>query len=145
MLSQAASIGHQLVNNYGIEKGNRVAIAMRNYPEWMAAYIGITCVGATVVPLNSWGVADDLEYALSDSESKLVFVDQQRYDMLTGRYQQLDIVPVVVRPTGNDHGDDAMMYQDMIDGAQNVSMPEVAIDADDDVMIMYTSGDHWTA
>jgi len=140
MLSQAASIGHQLVNNYGIEKGNRVAIAIRNYPEWMAAYIGITCVGATVVPLNSWGVADDLEYALSDSESKLVFVDQQRYDMLTGRYQQLDIVPVVVRPTGNDHGDDAMMYQDMIDSAQNVSMPEVAIDADDDVMIMYTSG-----
>ncbi len=140
MLSQAASVGHQLVNNFGIHKGDRVAIAMRNYPEWMAAYIGITCVGATVVPLNSWGVADDLEYALSDSESKLVFVDQQRYDMLKGRYQRLDIVPVVVRPTGDKHGSEALIYQDFIGGAKNVSMPEVAIDADDDVMIMYTSG-----
>ena len=55
LLSQAAAIGHQLQELAGIEPGDRVAIAMRNFPEWMSAYIGIVSIGAVVVPLNSWG------------------------------------------------------------------------------------------
>ena len=65
LLRLADSIAHQLVHRSGVRKGDRVAIAMRNYPEWMAAYIGITSAGATVVPLNSWGRAEELEFALT--------------------------------------------------------------------------------
>lgn len=140
MLQQGASVGYQLVHKYGIQKGNRVAIAMRNYPEWMAAYIGITCVGAVVVPLNSWGVADDLEYGITDSESKLVFCDQQRYNLLEDRYASMGVVPVLVRPVAGGQCGDAVKYSDFIEGAENVEMPAVDIAADDDVMIMYTSG-----
>lgn len=59
---------------------------------------GVTSLGATVVPLNSWGSADDIEFGLSDSESKLVFCDQQRYQILKDRFGPLQIIPVVVRP-----------------------------------------------
>jgi long-chain acyl-CoA synthetase len=51
-------LASHLVNHYEIGKGDRVAIAMRNYPEWMAAYIAAASVGAIVVPLNSWAQPD---------------------------------------------------------------------------------------
>ena len=140
MFQQATAIGHQLHHGNGIRKGDRVAIAMRNYPEWMAAFIGITALGATVVPLNSWGSADDIEFGLSDSGSKLVFCDQQRYQMLKDRCGRLQIIPVVVRPGVDDCGSDAVMYEDLISAAGNRSMPEVEIQTDDEAMIMYTSG-----
>lgn len=140
ILQQAASVGHQLYYIYNIKKGDRVAIAMRNYPEWMAVFIGITSIGATVVPLNSWGSADDIEYGLRDSGSRLVFCDQQRYQMLKGRYDRLQIVPVIVRPSRDDSGINAVRYEELISGAKNVSMPEVEIHGDDEAVIMYTSG-----
>jgi len=50
-----------------IRKGDRVAIAMRNLPEWVVAYFGAALCGAIVVPLNAWWTAAELEYALNDS------------------------------------------------------------------------------
>jgi len=47
----------QLRSTYAIDKGERVAIAMRNRPEWMAAYAAIIACGGVAVPLNSWGCA----------------------------------------------------------------------------------------
>ena len=55
---------------------------MRNYPEWMAAYLAAVSIGAVVVPLNSWGQADELEYGLTDANARLVFCDQQRLDYI---------------------------------------------------------------
>jgi acyl-CoA synthetase (AMP-forming)/AMP-acid ligase II len=140
MYREAAALGHQLVHGYGLGKGDRVAIAMRNYPEWMAAFIGISSVGATVVPLNSWGSADDIEFGLSDSGSRMVFCDQQRYEMLKDRFEHLQVIPVTVRPGGHDHGSDAVTYGDLLAGAGNAAMPGVEIHPDDEAMIMYTSG-----
>ncbi|MGI9292649.1 MAG: AMP-binding protein, partial [Pseudomonadales bacterium] len=77
---QAASIGHQLVNAYGVKKGDRIALAMRNYPEWMTAFVAVTSVGAVAVPLNSLGQAKELEYGLTDAGASIVICDQQRLD-----------------------------------------------------------------
>ena len=44
--------------------GDRVAIAMRNYPEWVVAFAAITSIGAISVSLNAWWTADELDYAL---------------------------------------------------------------------------------
>ena len=43
---------------------------MRNYPEWIAAFVAITSVGAIVVPLNAWWVTDEMVYALQDDGSR---------------------------------------------------------------------------
>ena len=50
LLALADAIAHQLHHARGVRKGDRVAIAMRNYPEWMAAFIGITSIGAGSTP-----------------------------------------------------------------------------------------------
>ena len=75
----------QLVANFatwlqsqGIGSGDRVAIALRNYPEWIFAYWGVIAVGGVVVGMNAWWVADEMAYALNDSAPKLLVADDQR-------------------------------------------------------------------
>ncbi len=131
-------LAYHLVHHYSICKGDRVAIAMRNYPEWMMAFNAIVSVGAIVVPLNSWGREDELVYTLSDAGAKLVFCDQQRAQYLGGNLQQLDCTAIVVR------GEDKELPERMDSWASTQtgsnSMPDVDISAGDPVMLMYTSG-----
>ena len=67
-----------LVNIKDIKKGDRIAIAMRNRPEWLVAFVAAVTVGAVAVPLNSWGKAQELQQGLEDSEASLVFADEAR-------------------------------------------------------------------
>src|SRR5438309_7065503 len=45
---KAATLAHRLIDRYGIAKGDRVAIAMRNFPEWSTAFWAATAAGAVV-------------------------------------------------------------------------------------------------
>ena len=58
-----------LQKDYGVKKGDRVAIAMRNNPQWLFAYAAATLIGALVVPINSWGKTEELDYAIKDRKS----------------------------------------------------------------------------
>ncbi|MGH9096066.1 MAG: AMP-binding protein, partial [Acidimicrobiales bacterium] len=73
-----ASLGHALADRFGISKGDRVAIAMRNLPEWVEAFWAAIAVGAVVVPINAWWTGPELAYGLADSGSSVVFVDEER-------------------------------------------------------------------
>ena len=53
----------------GVEKGDRVALAMRNLPEWPVAFFAATTIGAICVPLNAWWTAPDLAFGLAHSGS----------------------------------------------------------------------------
>ena len=61
---QVASLGAALAGKYGVAKGDRVAIAMRNSPEWCISFMAITSIGAVAVPMNSWWQGDELAYGL---------------------------------------------------------------------------------
>ncbi len=138
VLDMAGKIGHLLVNDLGVSKGDRVALAMRNYPEWIAAFVAVTSVGAVVVPMNAWWVTDELVFAIEDSGSKVVIADQERL----ARMQQaepgaIDATVVVARAGGSLPAGVLDMATSLSDGA---TMPEVDIDPDDDMTILYTSG-----
>ncbi len=68
VLGMAARIGTALVETYGVSKGDRVAIAMRNYPEWIASFVAIVSVGAVAVPLNAWWQTDEFAFAVEDAD-----------------------------------------------------------------------------
>jgi long-chain acyl-CoA synthetase len=57
---------HVLVNKYGVKKGDRVAVAMRNFPEWIMAFAAIISVGAINVSFNAWWTEDEMDFALQD-------------------------------------------------------------------------------
>lgn len=138
--AQVDAIGYQLIHRYGINKGDRVAIAMRNYPEWMMAYVAVASLGAIVVPLNSWGQKAELEYGVKDSGASVVFCDEQRYLHLADSLTALKARAVVARTTLDNLVEQAELYSDFIAGGEGKSLPAFDCSPEDPVMIMYTSG-----
>src|SRR3954454_13357120 len=91
----AAHLAHILRDRYGVAKGDRVAIAMRNFPEWSVAFWAAAAAGAVIVPLNAWWTGAELEYGLSDSGSKVLFADEQRIAALDEHLDGLGLAGVI--------------------------------------------------
>ncbi len=135
------ALAAQLRTTYAIGKGERVAIAMRNRPEWMAAYAAIIACGAVAVPLNSWGLRDELVYGLSDSAPKLLFCDAPRLAHIAGDLSGLGMLAIVVEASAEGLPAGVSLYGDVIIAAATVPpLPAPQIEPDDLAMIMYTSG-----
>ncbi len=64
----------------GVQPGDRIALAMRNYPEWITGYWAGIAVGAAVVGMNAWWTPPEMEYALNDSEPRVLIADGQAGD-----------------------------------------------------------------
>jgi len=140
LFTQAAAIAHALQRDYGIAAGDHVAIAMRNYPEWMSAFIAITAIGAVAVPLNSWGQARELAFALDDAAAKAVFCDQQRCEQLAAHISLSGLPAIVARPGDATLPATARSLQDLIAGADGSPLPLADVGPDEPAMMMYTSG-----
>jgi acyl-CoA synthetase (AMP-forming)/AMP-acid ligase II len=119
----------------GVGPGDPVAIAMRNYPEWIIAFIGIAYAGATAVPMNAWWQADEFDYALGDCGARFVFADTQRAGRLAGLVDKHGLTVVCVRGAGERAEPwAAFLAGDVAD----LALPQRG--ADDDAAIFYTSG-----
>jgi long-chain acyl-CoA synthetase len=81
----------------GVKHGDRVAIAMRNYPEWIFAFMGATSMGAVAVAMNGWWSGEELEYGLDDSGATVLIADMERLDRLAGRLESRGVKPIAVR------------------------------------------------
>ncbi|MCW2944678.1 MAG: AMP-dependent synthetase and ligase [Actinoallomurus sp.] len=134
----AATFARRLTERYGVRKGDRVAIAMRNFPEWSVAFFGAAAIGAVVVPLNAWWTAPELEYGLRDSGAKVLVADEERAGRLAEVLPGLGIATIVVRGDGTPPAG-AEPYESVL-GEVGDTLPDVAIDPEDDATIFYTSG-----
>ncbi|MDD9934014.1 MAG: class I adenylate-forming enzyme family protein [Myxococcales bacterium] len=134
---RAANLAHRLVTDLGIGKGDRVALVMRNYPEWALVYMAVTSVGAVLVPLNAWWKGAELRYGIEDSGAKLVVVDQERLERLAPELPALGVPALVARPAG-ELPEGAAALAELFEGAR--AAPAVEVAPDDDATILYTSG-----
>ncbi len=140
-MDQIDALSNLLVNSYGVKKGDRVAVAMRNYPEWVMSFAAIISVGAISVSMNSWWVEDEIDFALQDSGAMVLICDQQRFDIAAQCCKKLGVKVLVVRaekmlPSGVDKWQDALAPH--LKAA--LKCPVVDIKSDDDATILYTSG-----
>src|SRR5580765_5177788 len=137
---------HRIVNalarrlvTYGVQPGDRVAIAMRNYPEWALAFWAAITVGAVVVPLNAWWTGPELAYGLSDSGSVVLFADEERAERLAPVLGQTPVRQVVLARTER-YMPNAETFAEALGELDVAALPDVAVEPDDDATIMYTSG-----
>jgi long-chain acyl-CoA synthetase len=137
---QAWSLADALRTKHHIAAGDRVGIAMRNYPEWLSAFVAITSIGAVAVPINSWGNARDLLFAARDSECKTVFCDQQRHTLMAAGLAESNINVVIARSSASSAIKSEQTLEDFIVDSKNASRPNVGIQSEDSALIMYTSG-----
>lgn len=131
-LRQAAQVANALQAR-GIKPGDRVGIALRNYPEWIIAFMGITSCGAIAVALNAWWTGEEMAYGVSDSGLTLLFADAERI----GRLRQAKVeVPVV---SIRCEAANTTPWAEFISGQSSI-MPPVDIAEEDNALILYTSG-----
>jgi acyl-CoA synthetase (AMP-forming)/AMP-acid ligase II len=134
--ARALALAEQLRTTFGVRAGDRVAIAMRNLPEFVIGFWGAALLGAIVVPVNSWWTGAELGYALTDAGATVAFLDDERLDrVLThGRPEGVQLVGV-----RSDRAADAP-FDELVHGAPLAEDCIAQLDADDAVTILYTSG-----
>lgn len=135
----AATLAWKFKENYGIAKGDRVVLAMRNYPEFCLTFMALTAIGAVAVPLNAWWEGRELLYGIKNSQAKLILTDQQRMDRLESYMDELGIPFIVARPE-KDLPNGAADYQSLLEGDLKPEFPPEDVQPDDTAYIMYTSG-----
>ena len=138
------ALGALLVERYGIVPGDRVAIAMRNYPEWVLGYWAIVSIGAACVGMNAWWTTEEMKFGLSDSNPKVLIADGERVERVLGVLDELRAESPLHLMTVRYDGElpaDADRWEDVIDPASApAELPDADIDPDDDSCIFYTSG-----
>jgi long-chain acyl-CoA synthetase len=134
----AARIAQVLTSRYGVQKGDRVAISMRNYPEWILAFTAVTSIGAVAVAMNALWRPDEMEYGLSDSGAKVFFADPERLDRLADTSPGLDVAVIAVRPRAPQRA--APDLKHLLADIGPADMPAADVDPDDPATIFYTSG-----
>jgi len=145
VLERVDAFAAALVQRYGIGRGDRVAIALRNFPEWIVAYFAVTSIGAVAVGLNAWWTTDELDYGLRDCGARVVLADPERIERampLLGAPGPLGLRVVAVRRDGpsGDLPRGVDRWEDVLAQYAGAALPAVPVDPDDDAMILYTSG-----
>lgn len=130
----------------GIGKGDRVAIAMQNLPEWPVAFFAATALGAIAVPLNSWWTGGELAYGLADSGARLLIADAARWKVTAPHLPEMPALEHVLvsrsreDPAGAGRLEEAIGTVNEWASLPDAELPDTPLDADDEAAILYTSG-----
>ena len=135
---QVRILAHYL-QSQGVTRGSRVAVSMRNYPEWVISYWATVSIGAALVGMNAWWTPTEMEFALSDSEPAVLIVDGERLARFVEIKDTAPVQLVVARHDGAVPSG-AVTWTSVLSGDDPGSLPAVEIDAEDDATIFYTSG-----
>jgi long-chain acyl-CoA synthetase len=138
------ALAQHLRDAHDVGPGDRVALAMRNYPEWVFGYWAIVSLGAACVGMNAWWTSEEMAYGLKDSAPKVLIADPERLERVVPVLDDLRaesrLHVITVRYDG-DLPSDASRWGDVIDPSTAPhEFPPAAIDPDDDACIFYTSG-----
>jgi acyl-CoA synthetase (AMP-forming)/AMP-acid ligase II len=142
-----ATLAHALQER-GVKKGDRVALAMRNLPEWPVAFFAAAVTGAIVVPLNAWWTGEELAFGLADSGATVLICDAERWDRISPYKAEMPALAhvMVARAGAAAMAEPAITLESIIGTAKSYAdladlpLPDVAIAPDDAATIFYTSG-----
>ena len=137
VMDEVDGLAHLLVNTYGVKKGDRVAVAMRNFPEWIISFAAIVSVGAVNVSFNAWWTEDEMKFALEDCGAKVLIGDQQRIDTAHHVARAMGVKMLIVRPE-TEVGPDIDEWSKVVKPGLGALVAD--IQPDDDCTILYTSG-----
>ena len=132
----------------GVRKGDRVAVVMRNLPEWPVAFFAAQLLGAIVTPLNAWWTGEELEYGLTDSSAKILCVDAERLARLEAHLGNCPaLARIYVARTTDDIAHPLITRLESIVGTPHSwadlpagVVPAVDLLPEDEATIFYTSG-----
>jgi long-chain acyl-CoA synthetase len=146
--ARAALAIAEALQQAGVKKGDRVAIAMRNLPEWPAAFFGCLLVGGVATLLNAWWTGPELQFGLNDSGAKVAIVDRERLERLSEHLHNCPALErIFVSRESEEVAHPKVANLESVIGEVNAwrllpdrPLPNVPLDPEDDATILYTSG-----
>ncbi len=123
---------------FGIKKGDRVALFLPNWPEYVYSYLALFCIGATVVPFDFMLKNDELEACLNHCQARLLVAKHKEgvsLDSIKSNVASLENILLVDET--NNHG--FLSFGDFLKNGRPVA-PAVDINDADKSLILYTSG-----
>jgi long-chain acyl-CoA synthetase len=137
---QVDILASQLQAGYGLNKGDRIAIAMRNSPQWAIAFVAAALCGAVIVPLNSWGKTEELLFGLDDCGANLLVCDAPRFALIEGSIEDLDMQLIVVDPSGPSSLEQVASFEAVQARGETGGFKVAEVAPNDPAVIIYTSG-----
>ena len=134
---QVAALAHYL-RAAGVARGDRVAIGMRNYPEWSVSWWACHAIGAVAVALNAWWTGSELAFALKDSAPAALLIDGERLERLRPLLPELQVKSLLVARRGGELGGGADFGKAVAQAAE--ALPDADVGPSDLATILYTSG-----
>jgi long-chain acyl-CoA synthetase len=131
----ASLVGHAssgLYHKYGIRKGDRVALMVKNGWEFPLSFFALMKLGAVAVPLNTAYKGEEAAFQLSDSGSKMLIVDPEYLDVIN------EIRPGI-EEVKNICATDAADFRELLK-ERSYKAVSVQVEEMDNAVIMYTSG-----
>ncbi len=132
----------------GVGKGDRIAIDLPNWPEFVLSMFAVAKLGAVIVPLNPRYTVPELQYMLRHSEATVV-ISAENYggidylQLFEGFLTSLPDLQYLVTVGEEDlwYDDRIHQFEDLISSGAGRNLPEVTIQPAEDVFaILYTSG-----
>ncbi len=130
----ARKVAAGLVEGYGVKRGDRIGIAMRNANAWCVAYLGALMAGGCATLLNGWWQGSELAAGIEDSGATLVIADPQRAERLAGAAHGAKVITLdITRPI-----EEAIAPITAAGGGETTELPQLG--PDDLATILFTSG-----
>jgi fatty-acyl-CoA synthase len=136
------------LHELGIEAGDRIALNLPNWPEYIVAMFAAAKVGAVIVPLNPRYTTPELQYMLRHSETAVVFTAENwdgvdylaRFETFLTSLPDLQYV-VSVGEEDLWYDDRIHQFEDLLSSGEGRDFPRPEVNPAEDLFaIMYTSG-----
>ena len=134
---QVTKLSFFLQKDVGIKKGDKVAVAMRNYPEYLVILMAVASIGGIIVFVNAWWTTEEMEYGFDDSTARICFADRERLETIKPFAKKKNIKLYSVRCPDYPNIE---KYEDVLNNTHQLDLNNMNLNPDDDFAIMYTSG-----
>ena len=139
IVDQTARLAEAL-SRLGVQRGDRVAICMRNYPEWPAAFFAPMALGAVTVSLNGWWSGEEIAYGLRDAGATTLIVDGGRLERIESQLEELGVQAIAVRCDRPTLPENVRHWDQVLRESSGAPLRWAPVSADDDCLMLYTSG-----
>jgi long-chain acyl-CoA synthetase len=116
--AQSLSVARRLTAQFGVRRGDRVGIWLKNCPEFVPALFGIWQAGAVAVPINNFLKPAEVQFILADAGINVVILDdsmQASFEILVAQRPGLKSFPIESFGVGEDGpGDDCEIGPDAL-------------------------------
>jgi len=127
------------LKSLGVNKGDRIAVFLKNSPEWFDIFFALASLGAVLTPVNFLLKSKEVEFIVNDSGATILFCGSDFLDQVDLERRNTPGLREIIS-IGQENHPPALYYSTLIKRAQAESPEGIAIQTDDLFVLQYTSG-----